>query len=141
MVFQMALLTLKLGVSLWTNNFEFLNQTCPKLEFILSTKFQIKLKISRFWKIYPKRVFPVLKNRFNKPCHWILHVQISLGIEFQFKRIILTFWTKLPKKGISSLKQIIANRTIEVCILVYFPNFGLNRKCRFFRRNLPKKVN
>ena len=63
MVFQMALLTLKLGISLLTNNFEFLDQTCPKLEFILSTKFQIKLEILGFLKNLPKKGISSLKKK------------------------------------------------------------------------------
>ena len=34
-----------------------------------------------------------------------MHVEISLGSEFQFKQTILNFWTKVDQKGNSDQKQ------------------------------------
>ena len=60
-------------ISLWTNNFEFLDQVCPK------------------------KVFPV-KNRESEYHHWILHFRINLSTKFQLKLTILIFWTKIVSK-------------------------------------------
>ena len=53
----------------------------------LGTKFQLKLTILFFFggggsNLPTKRVFPV-KNRKSEDYHWILHILISLGTEFQ----------------------------------------------------------
>ena len=40
--------------------------------------------------IYPNGVFPV-ENAKSERHHWILHIQISLGTEFQLKLKILIF--------------------------------------------------
>ena len=60
-------------ISASTDNFDFLEQICP-------------------------RVFPI-KKRKNEHYHWILHVRISAGTKFQLKLIILIFWTKFAQKG------------------------------------------
>ena len=44
--------------------------------------------------IYSKRVF-LVKNRKNEHNHWILHIRINVGTEFQCKLTILIFWAKL----------------------------------------------
>ena len=51
----------------------------------------------------PKMVFPV-ENRKSEFHHGILHIWISLGTKYQFKLIILSFWTKITQKK-SSGKQ------------------------------------
>ena len=51
-------------MSAYTENFDFLDQICPK------------------------RVFPV-KNRRSWHHHWILRIRISLGINFHLKMAIL----------------------------------------------------
>ena len=35
----------------------------------------------------------------RKQHHWILHIQISLGIKFHLKLTIVTIWTKFAQKG------------------------------------------
>ena len=67
-------------ISALTDNFDFLDQICPK------------------------RVF-LVKNRKSEHHHWIPLIQISLGTKFQLKLTILIFWPDLPKKGFSGLKQ------------------------------------
>ena len=54
--------------------------------------------------ICPKRVFPI-KSRKIEHHHWILHIRINVGIKFQVKLILLTFWTKFAQKSISHQKQ------------------------------------
>ena len=70
---------------LWPN----LSKTCT------SGQKQKKFRISNFecyWKfwfldqIYPKKVFPV-ENGKREHRHWILHIQNSLGTEFQLKEV------------------------------------------------------
>ena len=77
--------------------------------------------------MYSKKVFPV-KNKKNKPHHWILHIRISLAVKFQFKRKILIFWTKFVQKEGFWSKTEKMNITIEFCIheVVLVPNFSLN---------------
>ena len=60
-------------------------------------------------------MFPVLK-RLNEPYRWILHIRISLDIEFQFQQTILIFWTKFAQKGYFQFKTDKMNYTIEFCI-------------------------
>ena len=57
--------------------------------------------------------------------HWILHIRISQGTEFQLKLKILRFWTKFAQKGYFLSKTEKVNTTIEFCIfeLVYESNF------------------
>ena len=45
-------------------------------------------------------------KKWTSPLNWILQIQINQSTKFQLKLTILMFKTKLPKKGISSLKQI-----------------------------------
>ena len=46
--------------------------------------------------ICSKRVLPV-EHRKSEHHHWILHIWISLGIKFQLKLTILSFWTKFAQ--------------------------------------------
>ena len=62
----------------WTNNFDVLDQICPK------------------------RVFAV-ENEKSEKHHRILHIQIRPAIKFQLELAILTFWMKF--KGISRSEQ------------------------------------
>ena len=39
-----------------------------------------------------------MENRKSEQ-HWILHIQIILGTQFQLKLTILIFWTKFARKG------------------------------------------
>ena len=61
------------------NNLEFLDQICPGKIFIVKIK----------------------KSEHD---HWIPLIQISVGTKFQVK-LTTFFWTDLPKKGFSCLKQ------------------------------------
>ena len=92
--------------STWTDNFEFLDQICPKRIFLvkntkgqhrhwivhtrisLGTKFQLKLIILNFWT--QKTVFLVENEKFEHH-RSILHIQISKGTKFQLKLTILVF--------------------------------------------------
>ena len=56
------------------NNFEFLDQICPRKIFMV-------------------------KNRKSEHHHWIPHIQISLGTKFQLKLTILIFLTRFTQKG------------------------------------------
>ena len=103
-------------ISVSTDNFDFLDQICPK------------------------RVFPI-KNKKNKHYHWILHVGIRLRTKFQLKVTFLIFWTKFSQKGHFWPKTKKLNITIEFCMfeLVYVPNFSLKWEFWCFGQNLPKK--
>ena len=53
-----------------------------------------------------------MENRKSEQ-HWILHIQIILGTQFQLKLTILIFWTKFARKGYFSSKTEKLN--IESC--------------------------
>ena len=78
-------------ISLYTNNFEFRDQICPK------------------------RAFSV-KNEKSEYHHWILHILNSLGTKFHFKQTILNFETKFAQKVYFRSKMKKVNNTIEFCI-------------------------
>ena len=103
-------------ISLWTNNFEFWDQICPRQIFILN-------------------------NRKSELHHWILIIQISLGTKFQFKLTILIF---LTRRGFSGLKQKKWTPHIFYIILhiqiSLARNFSSNWQFSFFGSNLHKKV-
>ena len=61
---------------------------------IFSSKWQFWFFGSNF----PKKIFSV-ENRKSGYHHGILHIWISLGIKFQLKGIIWSFWTKFIQKG------------------------------------------
>ena len=46
-----------------------------------------------------------LKKKKERKKNHILHIRISLYTEFQLNLTMLIFWTKLPEKNISGLKQ------------------------------------
>ena len=75
----------------WTDNFNFLDQICPK------------------------SVFPI-KSRKSGYHHWILHVRISVGNNFQFRLIIFIFWTKFAQKGYFQSETRKMNITTEFCM-------------------------
>ena len=146
-------------MSVWTDNFDFLDQICPKgifpvqnkksehhqwtfhIQISLATKFQLKLTILFFWtKFWPKNCIFDLKWK-SEHHHWILHIWISLGIKFQLKLTILIFWTKFAQKGYFWEKTEKVNITIEFCMfeLVLVPNLTLNKQFWFFGPNLPEK--
>ena len=106
-------------ISLWINNFEFLDQICPRKIFMV-------------------------KNRKIEHHHWILLIQISLGTKFQLKLTILIFWPDLPKKGFSGLKQKKWTPHIFYIILhiqiSLVQNFSRNWQFLFFGSNLHKKI-
>ena len=102
-------------ISLWTNNFEFLDQICPRkifmvknrksehhhwnplLQINLGTKFQLKLSILNFcWSKTGKMNTTYF---LNSAC------SNYSSAKFQLKLTIFIFWTKFPQKGISSRKQ------------------------------------
>ena len=68
------------------------------------TQITVKLIIWIFRPNLPKKGISSLKQ-FNELYHWILHIRISLGTEFQFKWTILILGLNLPKKGTSDQKQ------------------------------------
>ena len=79
------------------------------------------------------------KNRHN--C-WIIHIQISLSANFQFKLTIAIFEPNLAKKGSyfqSKLEKI--DITIEIFIfeLVFISNFTLNKQFSILKPNFPRK--
>ena len=74
------------------------------LRIQISTKFQFKLAIWFFGRNLSKNWFPVENSKSNYH-HGILHIWISLGIKFQLKVIIFSFWTKLTLKRYFSRKQ------------------------------------
>ena len=82
---------------------------------------------------YPKRVFPFW-NRKREHHHEILRIRISLGIKFQLKLTILSFWTKFTQKKHFQWKTEKRNITIEYCIfeVFYVPSFHLNWQFSFF---------
>ena len=65
-----------------TDNFDFLDQICPK------------------------KAFPV-KNRKREHYHEILNIPISLSTKFQLKLTILSFWIKFTQKGYFQLRTLI----------------------------------
>ena len=93
----------KYQISLYTNNFEFWDQICPK------------------------RVFWV-ENVKSKHPYWIVHIRIFLGTKLQFKPTILKFGTKFAQKVYFQLNMKKVNITMEFCIseLVWVPNVTLN---------------
>ena len=108
-------------ISLWTNNFEFLDQICPRKIFMV-------------------------KNRKSEHHHWIPFVQISLSTKFQLKLTtwqLLFFWPDLPKKGFSGLKQKKWRPHIFYIILhihiSLVQNFSSNWQFWCFGPNLTKK--
>ena len=116
------MLHIRISLSFWTNNFELLNQICPRKIFMV-------------------------KNRKSEHHHWIPFVQISLSTKFQLKLTtwqLLFFWPDLPKKGFSGLKQKKWTPHIFYIILhiqiSLVRNFSSNWQFWFFGSNLPKKV-
>ena len=75
-------------ISLWTSNFEFLDQLC------LKNVLKIKTKKSE----YPS---------------WILHIGISLSEIFQVKLTIMIFLATFAQKGYFQSKANAMNTTIE----------------------------
>ena len=53
----------------------------------------------------PKKVIKIKIKKIEHP-HWILHIRISLGTEFQYKQTFLIFWAKFAQKGYFQSKQI-----------------------------------
>ena len=91
--------TKKLGLHKKTENFDFLNQICPK------------------------RTFPVEKSKIENH-HWILHIRISLGTKFHLKLTSLISWYRSAQKGYYWPKMEKVNITIAFYIskLVWVPN-------------------
>ena len=107
-------------ISLWTNNFEFLDQICPRKIFMV-------------------------KNRKIEHHHWIPHIQISLLVpNFCFNWQFWFFWPDLPKKGFSGLKQKKWTPHIFYIILhiqiSLVRNFSSNWQFWFFGPNLHKNI-
>ena len=78
-------------VSLYTNNFRFWDQICPK------------------------KTFSVKDGKCEHHL-WILHIRISLGTKFDFNQIILNFGTKFARKEYLRSKTKKVSITIEFCI-------------------------
>ena len=57
-----------------------------------------------------------VKNGKSEYHYWILHIEISLGTEFQRKLTILIFWTKFAQKKNFRLKTEKVNIIIEFYI-------------------------
>ena len=69
----------------------------------LNTKFQLKLTLLTFWtKFVQNRYFQSKKIKWKQ--HWILNIEISWGINFQFEQAIWVFGPNLPEKGILNQK-------------------------------------
>ena len=85
----------------------------------------------QFWfseKISEKSIL-LVENTKNEHHYWILHIEISLSTNFQFKLTIAYFWTKFAKKGsYFQSKTDKIDTTIEFCIfeLIFVSNFTLN---------------
>ena len=114
------MLHIRISLSFWTNNFELLNQICPRKIFMV-------------------------KNRKSEHHHWIPHIQISLLVpNFCFNWQFWFFWPDLSKKGFSGLKQKKWTPHIFYIILhiqiSLVQNFSSNWQFWFFGPNLPKKV-
>ena len=102
------------------NNFEFLDQICPRKIFMV-------------------------KNRKSEHHHWIPHIQISLLVpNFCFNWQFWFFWPDLSKKSFSRLKQKKWTQHIFYIILQIqinlVRNFSLNWQFWFFGTNLPPKT-
>ena len=84
-----------------------------------------------------------VENEKSKHHNWILHIRISVGIKFDLKLTILTFWTKFLQKGHFWSKKSKVNSITEFYIfeLVYVLSFPLNWQFWQFGPNLPKKGN
>ena len=54
--------------------------------------------------IFSKKVLPI-KNKKSEFHHWILQVRINVGTKFQFRLIILIFWTKFAQIWLFPLKN------------------------------------
>ena len=131
---------------LWTNNFEFLDQICPRrifmvknrrsehhwiphFQIILGTKFEPKLTILIFSTRFAQKKFFWFKTEKSGRDHWILYSQISA--KFQLKLTILSFWTKFTQKCYFQLKteqavqalQAFAFCVVKVNLTVVFEHF------------------
>ena len=90
-----------------------------------------KFQLQQFWfseKISEKSIL-LVENTKNEHNYWILHIEISLSTNFQFKLTIAYFWTKFAKKGsYFQSKTDKIDTTIEFCIfeLIFVSNFTLN---------------
>ena len=93
---------------------------------------RIKLEILIFWtKIAQKWCFWSKTEKVNTTSEYV-HIQISIGTEFQLKLIILIFWTKFVQKSYFQSKAEKVNITIEFCI------FGLDSSllAEFYRNDV-----
>ena len=104
----------KYKISAWNNNFDFLEQLCPKT------------------------VLPP-KNR-GEHHYWVLHCQISLITKLQLETTILIFSSKFEQKRYFGSKPRNVSMTIELCIfrLVYILNFSLKWQFSALGPNLPE---
>ena len=73
--------------------------------------------------VCPKGVIPV-KTRKSKNRYWNLHIQISLGTNFQLKLAILIFWTKFAQKPCYRSKKEKLYTTIEFYIFKLSSNIN-----------------
>ena len=110
-------ISLMCEISAQTDNFDFLDQICRRY-------FQSKTE--------------------SEHHHQIPHIQISLGTKFSLKLKILIYWTDLPKKGFSGLKQKkwtphVIYTILHIQISLVW-NFSSNSQFWFFGPNLPKKA-
>ena len=67
------------------------------IQISLVQNFNSKWQSRFFLPNLPKKVFPV-ENTKSEHRPGILHIWISLGVKFQLKLIILSFWTKFTQK-------------------------------------------
>ena len=104
----------KYKISAWNNNFDFLEQLCPKT------------------------VLPP-KNK-GEHHYWVLHCQISLITKLQLETTILIFSSKFEQKRYFGSKPKSVSMTIELCIfrLVYILNFSLKWQFSALGPNLPE---
>ena len=96
--------------------------------------------------ICPKRVILVQK-RGSEHRHRILHIRISLDVNFHFKQTILTLGTKFDQREYFQSKMKKVNITIKFCIFELGNKFQFRQTILifwttqfwFFGPNFPKK--
>ena len=103
--------------------------------------FSLNWQLRFFGPNLPKRAAIFSLKQINRHHRWILHIRISLCIEFNFEQTILNFWTKFAQERYLWSKTEKLNIIIEFRLfkLVLVPNFSLNWQFWFFWPDLPKK--
>ena len=94
---------------MYTNNFEFRNQICPKRVISVENEksehhhWILHLNYSRYQiSLFPKKMFSVASEKSGHH-YWILHIWISLGTNFQLMDTLKAFDDfKNKQKGVGS---------------------------------------